>query len=291
MNENEAKSKVRDGNFYVVQSFMVKDLKLKGLELACYAIIYGFSQADDQTFTGSLQYLSDWTCSSKQAVMNALKKLVDKGYLNKKENYINGVKFVGYSAIYEAGMQETSQGGKESCMGGSQESCIPPSKKVGYPMQETLPNNIKDNLPDNIVPDNITDNKDIDIDKKDKNKGACAHDSSFSKSNTEEKIIPNAWSMALIQCKYIDENDLQLEEYNSFLKRCNSEYGARRFSKALAYFIGRFNGFDENGERIGNRLAYLKASLTDGLERLSRDIGNKEGLSDGAKRIADSWGL
>ena len=40
-------SKVKDGNYYVVQSFMVKELKLKGNELVVYAIIYGFSQNDD----------------------------------------------------------------------------------------------------------------------------------------------------------------------------------------------------------------------------------------------------
>ena len=44
----QKQSKVKDGNFFVVQSFMVKGLKLKGLELLCFAIIYGFSQAEGQ---------------------------------------------------------------------------------------------------------------------------------------------------------------------------------------------------------------------------------------------------
>ena len=90
-------SRVKDGNYYVVQSFMIKDLKLKGLEKDVYAIIYGFAQAEDQTFTGSLQYLADWTCASKQAIMNALKKLVDKQLLIKKEKFVNNIKFVEYS--------------------------------------------------------------------------------------------------------------------------------------------------------------------------------------------------
>lgn len=224
--------------------------------------------------------------------MNALKKLVEKGFLNKKENYINGVKFVAYEAIYEKGMQETLRGSKESCMGGSKENCIPPVKKVDSPMQETLPNNIEDTTSDNLSLDNIEDTKDIDKDKKDKNKkSACAHDSSFSKSNTEEEVIPNAWSMALIQCGYMQEDDINLAEYNEFLSQCNKEYGSRILSRVLAYFTGRFNGFDENGERIGNRLAYLKASLKDGLERMSRDITDKDSLSDSQRRIAESWGL
>ena len=96
----QKQSKVKDGNFFVVQSFMVKELKLKGLELLCFAIIYGFSQAEGQSFNAPMQYLCDWTCSSRQAVTTALAKLVEKGLLLKREKFINGVKFVGYSAIY-----------------------------------------------------------------------------------------------------------------------------------------------------------------------------------------------
>ena len=68
-------SRIKDGNYYVVQSFMVKDLHLKGLQKDAYAIIYGFSQAENQTFTGSLQYLADWTNSTKQGITKVLKEL------------------------------------------------------------------------------------------------------------------------------------------------------------------------------------------------------------------------
>ena len=91
-------SRVKDNNYYVIQAFMVKDLKLKGLELNCYAIIYGFSQAENQVFNGSLQYLADWTLSTKQGVLKALKSLIDKGYITKNEKFVNGVKFVEYYA-------------------------------------------------------------------------------------------------------------------------------------------------------------------------------------------------
>ena len=282
MSEIERTSKVKDGNYYVVQSFMVKELKLKGLELACYAIIYGFSQADGTAFNGSLQYLADWTCSSKQAIMNALKKLVEKGFLNKKDNYVNGVKFVSYEAIYEAGMQDTS-------MGGGKESCIPPVKKVDLPMQETCTNTLEDNLGDNID----LDTKDKKRDKKDKeNERASAHDdldfNSFKEK--EEYVKPNAWSLFLIQKGYMQEDDIYLAEYNDFLSQCNSTYGSRLVARALTYFTDRFNGFDENGERIVNRLAYLRTSLTQGLEKVSRGF-DKNDLIDVAKSLAESWGL
>ena len=90
-------SRVKDGNYYVVQSFMVKDLKLKGLEKDVYAIIYGFSQAG-QKFDGSLQYLADWTMSTKQGIIKVLKSLQEKDLINKEEEYKNSVKFVKYYA-------------------------------------------------------------------------------------------------------------------------------------------------------------------------------------------------
>jgi hypothetical protein len=104
-------SKVKDGNFYVVQSFMVKDLKLKGLEKEVYAIIYGFSQAD-QKFDGSLQYLADWTLSTKQGVVKVLKALLDKGLINKEEEFKCGVKFVKYyTTEFNGGIKHSLTGG------------------------------------------------------------------------------------------------------------------------------------------------------------------------------------
>ena len=91
-------SKVKDGNFVVIQSFMVKELKLKGNELIVYAIIYGFSQSENQCFSGSLSYLAEWTSATKQGIMKNLKSLIDKRLINKSEQFVNGVKFVEYRA-------------------------------------------------------------------------------------------------------------------------------------------------------------------------------------------------
>ena len=67
------KSKVINQNYIVIQGFMVNELNLKGNSLIIYAIIYGFSQSENQRYTGSLQYLADWTNSSKQGVIKTLK--------------------------------------------------------------------------------------------------------------------------------------------------------------------------------------------------------------------------
>lgn len=112
-----AESKVNRDNFIVIQGFMITDLKLKGNELIIYACIYGFSQAENQVFSGSLQYLADWTNSTKQGVMKSLKSLLDKGYISKTEKYINGVKFCEYSATkFNRGMQQSLIGGMQQSL-------------------------------------------------------------------------------------------------------------------------------------------------------------------------------
>ena len=110
--------KIKDGNYIVIQSFMINELELKGNELLIYAIIYGFSQDGEQKFTGSLQYLANWTNSTKQGVLKNLKYLVEKGYIQRKENIINGVKFVEYYST------EFNRGIKQSLMGGIKQSLL-----------------------------------------------------------------------------------------------------------------------------------------------------------------------
>lgn len=136
-----ATSRVKRDNYIVVQGWMIADLGLKGNELIIYACIYGFSQAEDQVFSGSLQYLADWTNSTKQGVMKCLKSLVEKGYIAKNDKVINGVKFCEYRATeFNTGMQQ-------SCMGGIKQS-LPGG------MQQSLPNNISSDKQDLDKKDN-----------------------------------------------------------------------------------------------------------------------------------------
>lgn len=138
-----APSKVKDGNFITIQSFMVKDLKLKGNELLTYAIIYGFSQNGEDKFTGSLQYICDWTNSTKQGILKSLKNLVEKGLLEKTDVYKNGVKFVEYHATEFNTIQQNLIGYETKFNEGMKQSLTPP-------MQQSLPNNISlNNIPNN----------------------------------------------------------------------------------------------------------------------------------------------
>ncbi len=90
---------VKNSNYIVIQGFMVKELKLKGTELLVYAIIYGFSQDGKGKFTGSWKYLASWCNVTERDIAKVLKKLVDKGLIEKektmnKVQYRVGTKFM-----------------------------------------------------------------------------------------------------------------------------------------------------------------------------------------------------
>ena len=118
-------------NYTIIQGWMISDLGLKGNSLLIYALIYGFSQAENCKFTGSLNYLATWTNSTKQGVIKSLKILQERGLINKEEFFSNGVKNVKYYTTKFNG------GIKQSLMGG---------------IKQSLPNNIEyNNIDNNIV--------------------------------------------------------------------------------------------------------------------------------------------
>lgn len=92
-------SKLKENSYIVIFPWMIEELKLKGTDLLVYAIIHGYSNAPDQKFTGSLQYLAEWCKSSKQTIITSLKKLVSNGYINKTDMSKNGVKFCEYEVV------------------------------------------------------------------------------------------------------------------------------------------------------------------------------------------------
>lgn len=121
---NKNMSKVKEENYISISGWMVTSLGLKGNELLVYAIIYGFSQDYKTRFTGSLQYLADWTNSTKQSCIKCLKSLIEKGYITKHENIVNGVKICEYQAVKPKSMvvNKVEHGSKQSLMGGSKQS-------------------------------------------------------------------------------------------------------------------------------------------------------------------------
>ena len=109
------------------------------------SIIYGFSQDRKTRFTGSLQYLQEWTGLTKHAVIDVLKKLVEKKIIVKNDEYINKVKFCSYSYNFTSSEETTpvvKNDNKKWC------------KNFTGGGEETTPNNIDiDNKDNNILND------------------------------------------------------------------------------------------------------------------------------------------
>lgn len=136
-----AESRIKDENFYQIQGWMITRLGLKGVPLSVYAIIYGFSQDGESEYTGSLQYLCDFCGGvSKPTIINALKELVKKEYLIRREEIINGVQFNRYKAN------------------------LPLLKNLYYPDKEFLTGEVKNfnGGGKEILPNNKSNNKSID---------------------------------------------------------------------------------------------------------------------------------
>lgn len=107
-NMPDKKKTLKDGDFINIQSWMITELHLEGSELMIFAKIFGFSTTEDQYFTGGLQYLMNWTSKTKKTVIANLASLIQKGYIEKVEEYFNGVKFCKYrTLIYPGGVKIT----------------------------------------------------------------------------------------------------------------------------------------------------------------------------------------
>mgnify|MGYP002672150678 CR=1 FL=1 len=130
---------VKDTNYLQIQGWMVSRLGLKGNSLLIYAIIYGFSQDGHNMFKGTMNYLAQWTCSSKESVRQTLNKLCDAELIIKQVEYINNVKFV----YYRTNMEK---------VGGYTTLLTNVSNKVVEGIQESwVINNINNNISDSII--------------------------------------------------------------------------------------------------------------------------------------------
>ena len=160
---------IKKESFFTVQAFMVNELKLKGNELLIYAIIFGFSQAENQFFTGSLNYLASWCgISSKTTVKTILNNLIDKGLLEKEDIYKNGVKYCKYKALTEIkSISIPAEEDKKNCKGISKidmgyiNNCYGGISKIDMGISEIVPNNIDIHIDNKI--ENIIDHNDGDL--------------------------------------------------------------------------------------------------------------------------------
>lgn len=85
-------------SYTAVQDWML-DLGLDVWETIAYAVIFGFSQDGESTFTGSLAFLSRKMMCSRAKTITSLKRLVDLGLVQKIEMSRNNVKFCEYRVL------------------------------------------------------------------------------------------------------------------------------------------------------------------------------------------------
>lgn len=74
---------IKDDNFVHISGWMINELNLKGNDLIIYSIIHGFCQDGKSDYHGGLNYLAEWTNSTKQGVLKNLKSLIEKGFIIK----------------------------------------------------------------------------------------------------------------------------------------------------------------------------------------------------------------
>ena len=233
-----AESKVNRENFVALQGFMLTDLKLKGNELIIYACIYGFSQAENQVFSGSLQYLADWTNSTKQGVIKCLKSLIEKGYIKKNEHTINGVKFCEYYAT-----------------------------KFNTPMQQSLTGGMQQSLPNNIDINNISHNKE----KKESKNSFDVIIADYAKGNEEITDLLKEW-LKVRKAKRAAMTDRAIQMNIEKLDRLAAESGLSVVEYlqevicrgwAAFYLVKNYNNNNvkrgENGIAISNEKSDLDA--------------------------------
>jgi len=214
-------------NYIHIAGWMATELGLKGNELLVYAIIYGFSQTKGQVFNGSLQYLADWTNSTKQGVLKNLKSLVEKGLIEKKETIFNGVKSCEYYSTKFNGIKQSLIGGiKQSLTGG---------------IKQSLTNNIEI---DNIDRDNIDLRKNI---KKEKDSLLIEEFDSIWSRYPRHEGKQNALK-SYIKARHEGVDMVTIKDaVESYRRMCESERREKRYIKQGSTWFNQRSWEDEYG--------------------------------------------
>lgn len=83
--ETKGGRNMSSSNYLVIQDWMIDEMKLKGMDLIIYAIIFGFSQDEKSGFVGSQKYLSFWCNSTIRGVQKSLDRLLKNGLIYKSD--------------------------------------------------------------------------------------------------------------------------------------------------------------------------------------------------------------
>ena len=87
---------INNENFVTIYGWMRTKLNLKGNDLIVYAVIYAFTQSDEQGCKGGVQFLADWCGASRQGIWKNIRSLRSKGLIDEDTKTVNGVNSVYY---------------------------------------------------------------------------------------------------------------------------------------------------------------------------------------------------
>lgn len=93
------RNKKLNDNYIVIQSWMVSELGLKGNQLIIYALVYGFSQAEEQVCTCGVEYMRKWLNGAKSTVIRTLNELQEMNLIRREEGQDEDGRVMGYTAI------------------------------------------------------------------------------------------------------------------------------------------------------------------------------------------------
>lgn len=86
-------------NYLAIMDWML-ELGLNHLELTAYAIVWSFSRDGESWFQGTATYISRWMCvADSRPALRALASLVEKGLIEKRDRWENGVRLCDYRAV------------------------------------------------------------------------------------------------------------------------------------------------------------------------------------------------
>lgn len=266
----------KTGNYTIMSNHHFKEkgmsLKAKGL----LSMMLSLPDDWDYSIMGLVQLSKD----GKDSVMGALKELEDFGYLTRTRKQDEKGKFAGYDYdIYEFPNADLRTPCAEKPCAEKPNTGKPNAEK---PTQLNT-NQIND---EGINVRNDQDKTDI-------------HDKRPSPSSEDLSTIdcgkPNAFTKKLIEAGYIEEDDLFITMYNQLFEELNHDHKFEIVRACLWYFVKRLrNGkaYDEGGNEIENKHAYLKTSLINGISMMERMNEQPDPYSEeGAKRFLESIGV
>ena len=118
-------------DFYIINSWMIDDLGLSGVELQCFAIIWSLSRGKKQMYIAGNSHLVKMTKKCEHTIITALKSLREKGLIKKVPTVVNNVERNFYKAITKGSKLFTEEennneeGYCKNCSGGTAKISVP----------------------------------------------------------------------------------------------------------------------------------------------------------------------